>query len=960
MKRPRSVGTAKAMQRKAKVNKTGMKFKDYFRKQKSVMTNKSFLYCLFFPGLMFLITGCIEEEHIITEVNFEEAEFAPFVEPDFPFITTSVDARNLGPGFPAMNVTPRCLALQLGNESYACFDTDLLRWSVGWTGEFLPMVTMAQISYSDFNNKDNQIPGISGEPKLATGHYPGWVAGEPSFSDPRPPALHPDDPSWGPLPEDLGRWNGVYLTDSGPVLSYSVRGTDIYELPGSVAVEDETVFTRTFRVGPGEESLFLSAAEVPSAVRSEIQPGRAEIHHNDSTSTVMLLSATSEEDVVTLDIREERYMTASVSGREHPVEFTLMVWTGSSGGSGQIETHSGNTSLEIPSVREGAENLWADRVQTRGRVSPDTAAYVVDELTLPVPNPWNRNVRVVDIAFFEDGRAAVVTFEGDVWIVEGINRDLDSLEWTRFASGLYEPQSIEIVDGEIYTYGKDGIIHLHDLNGDGAADFYENFSNLITQSIETREWASDMVAKPDGGFYVAKGGALDMGPAGLSEAVASGFRTGSQHTGVILEISEDGRSAGLFASGFRGPYLGIHPETGLLTASDQQGHFVPSTPLFVVHEGDFAGVEITAHRDPVPEETPPLLWIPHEVDRSGTSQVWVTSDRMGSLNNGLIHLSYGRPGLFRVLIDSTGSGMQGGISTIPGEFPAPMMKGIVNPEDGQLYIAGFTLWGTNSEGVAALTRLRYTGKESLLPASFRAGEGGVILRFDEELDEEAVQAISNYRVQRWNYQRTEEYGSGHYRPDGSPGQELLPVFSAHVSDDRKGVFLAVPGIEKVQQMQLSYSLKTASGTALDDDFWFTVHHAEPIDLAAEGFTGLDTEDLLVGSPAGTGEDPEGMEEPVTAERGEELFRRSGCIGCHTTDGSEGTGVGPTMLGLFGSERNFQDSPATVADEAYIREAIIQPGTEIVEGYDEGMPSFLGILSDDEIESIILYIRSLAE
>src|SRR5690606_33637709 len=136
----------------------------------------------------------------------------------------------------------------------------------------------------------------------------------------------------------------------------------------------------------------------------------------------------------------------------------------------------------------------------QGSVSPDTAAYVTDILTLPLPNPWKRNVRVADVAFFDGHHAAVVTFSGDIWIVDGIDKDLKQLKWRRFASGLYEPMSIQIVDGTLYAYGKEGIVRLHDLNGDGVADFYENFANQMEQSLGSREWAADMVSAPGGGF----------------------------------------------------------------------------------------------------------------------------------------------------------------------------------------------------------------------------------------------------------------------------------------------------------------------------------------------------------------------------------------------------------------------------------------------------------------------------
>src|SRR5699024_9963592 len=194
-----------------------------------------FLSVCLLAGLL-VMSSCSEKKpDLIKKVDFKKAEFAPFVEPDFPFITTTVDARKLGPAFPDDNVVPRCLALQLGEQAYACFDTDMLRWAVAWTGDFLPMVTMAQISYRDFHNKDNKIPEPLGTPQIATGLYPGWMGANPSFTDPRPPAPNPDGPSWGPVSPEKGRWNGVYLQGDQVVLSYSVRGTDIYEKPGIIA-----------------------------------------------------------------------------------------------------------------------------------------------------------------------------------------------------------------------------------------------------------------------------------------------------------------------------------------------------------------------------------------------------------------------------------------------------------------------------------------------------------------------------------------------------------------------------------------------------------------------------------------------------------------------------------------------------------------------------------------------------
>jgi mono/diheme cytochrome c family protein len=908
---------------------------------------------LLLAGLL-LTTGCREKP--ISKVNFEEVKFAPFVEPDFPFVTTSMDGRKLGPGFPQDNIAARCLALQLGNEAYACFDMDMLRWSVAWTGAFLPMVTMAQISYNDFFNKNNKIPTIGGDPKIATGQYPGWGGEKPQFTDPRPPATHPGDLPWGPLPAEKGRWNGTYLVGKEVVLAYTVAGVDIFENPGSIKKEGEVAFTRTIQIGSPKAPLTMVAAEVTDGVRSEVSGNTAYIYHGPNGDKVTAIGLAGGTPGLRIEIIDNRYAVVQVAASKEELNFALVMWQGAVGQKGLFAQMLAEKKVALPNFRKGGPAHWKEPVFTRGQLSPDTAAFVTDQLTLPLPNPWNRNVRVVDVAFFDAKRAALVTFEGDVWLVDGIDRNLSKLKWRRYASGLYEPQSIEVVNGSLYVYGKEGIVRFQDLNGDGVADYYENFSNLMAQSIETREWASDMVQAPDGSFYVAKFGALDLGPEASSPKRLMGFRAGSPHDGSILKISPDGRSMETYATGFRGPYLGINPKTGQVSASDQQGNYMPSTPVMLVNKGDYYGVPATAHRDPLPAATPPLLWLPHRVDRSGISQVWVHSEKMGPLNGEMIHLSYGRPGLFRVMVDNTGEGVQGVASVLPGTYPAPTMKAAVNPGDGQLYVTGFSLWGSNSNNLSAFIRLRYTGQEALLPQKAQVREGGVLIRFGNELDEATATDPKNFSVKRWNYERTEKYGSGHFKPDGSVGEEQLPVLGAYLSDDRKALFLAVPNVEKVMQMEVSYDLKTAQGSAVKDVLWFTVNAVVKPDLAAEGFRDLRLEDLeLDNGPAIVAESGE---EPASVELGSQLFLKMGCIACHATDGNNQGRTGPGLKGLFGSERPFRDGTSAKADAAYIRESILKPGEKVVQGFEPGMPSFLGVLSDPQVESIVLYIKTL--
>src|SRR5690625_2446412 len=162
--------------------------------------------------LLIVMASCKNPpENIISHNDFDSLQLAPYVEPDFPFITTSMDLRNMSSGLPADNVVSRGIVTRLADSTYACFDTDLLRWSAGWTGDFISLTGMAQISYDDFFNKRNKFPKVLGKPKIGTGIYPGWESRKSTWEDPREKIPQHRNYAWGPVPESVGRYGGLYL-----------------------------------------------------------------------------------------------------------------------------------------------------------------------------------------------------------------------------------------------------------------------------------------------------------------------------------------------------------------------------------------------------------------------------------------------------------------------------------------------------------------------------------------------------------------------------------------------------------------------------------------------------------------------------------------------------------------------------------------------------------------------------
>lgn len=93
-------------------------------------------------------------------------------------------------------------------------------------------------------------------------------------------------------------------------------------------------------------------------------------------------------------------------------------------------------------------------------------------------------------------------------------------------------------------------------------------------------------------------------------------------------------------------------------------------------------------------------------------------------------------------------------------------------------------------------------------------------------------------------------------------------------------------------------------------------------------------------------------------RGQLLANERGCLSCHTTDGTPS--VGPTWKGLAGSSRPLTSGDSLVADDTYLLESIVDPAAKVVVGFDPIMPpDFRDVFSDQELNDLVGYIRSLS-
>lgn len=860
----------------------------------------------------------------VVEAKPEPATWAEFVEPDFPFCSSVLDARELGAGWPTNNLTPRGLILNLGNDCWACFDTELLRMSVIWEGKGITPVSMAQGSYRDAGHKapegQEKLPQIIGTPWIANGIYPGWQSGERTImADPREAGPDKREVGRGALPESLGRFKAVQLTQRGVCLEYEVTGASVREWVESRIADGHGQVQRRFHLEGVREPLWLVL-------------GQRGLNRMQRAQTTLLADHTVRNLVEEIET-PDGLATVRVKPSDKPIEFGVIM--------AMVSSAKKWTSVTARAADAVASVRWPERITTTGKLSSAKDAYVLDEIPLPLANTRKRNVRLADIAFFRDGRAATVTFDGEVWIVSGLQDKLNEVRWQRFASGLHEPLSLCIRDGDIFVFDRNGIWRLRDTDGNGEADVHELFSNAFAQTAETREFANSMKLAPDSSFIIAKGGQQGS--------------TLGKHNGTVLRVSPDGKAVTVIGWGLRQPFIGVHPKTGMVTASDQQGNYVPATPLHLIRDHQYYGFLTGLQpREKYPGPiADPLTWIPHPINASGATQVWLSDARMGPLNDAFIHFGYNRAEIFLVLLNARAARMQAAVVSLTRDLDFAPLSGAVNPADGQLYVTGFQIWGTTAKQTSGLARVRYTGAPSTLPREVAPMDKGILLRFDVALDARKATDPANFSVERWNYRRTSNYGSPHFKLDGSTGQEWMTPSSAYLSRDGKSVFIGIRDMKAVMQMRFGWALATRTGTNFEQNAYFTPNELTKFEPAAEGFEPV-TIDLTprTSHPTAT---------PVTVEEGRKLAQLVGCAACHSTDSATGPKVGPTWKGLFGSQREFKDGEPAVADEAYLRESILEPTAKVVLGFeknDTGMPSYAGVLTDAQVQALVLYIKTL--
>jgi mono/diheme cytochrome c family protein len=324
-------------------------------------------------------------------------------------------------------------------------------------------------------------------------------------------------------------------------------------------------------------------------------------------------------------------------------------------------------------------------------------------------------------------------------------------------------------------------------------------------------------------------------------------------------------------------------------------------------------------------------------------------------------LSYGYGSWYQILRNDDYADYnraQGTIVPLSGEFRAGGMRGAINPKDGMFYAVGSDGWGNYSLDDGSLERVRYTGEPYPMLKKVHGYENGIELHFSSKLSGKAASQAKSYFVQQWNYEYSPAYGSLEYsvkRPS-QEGHDRVRVKSVRILPDEKSVFLEIPNLLPALQTHIFAELETEEGPLEMNAFATLVH----LDKAKKGFAEpmpalkSRTASLRIrGSKAdkervalNTANTPKGR-----IRAGETLFKMF-CIGCHGPEGKGLPSIAPTL-----------HSDWVSGDREILVKVLLKGlGGQIkvngeLQNYEAAMPGFGPALGDDEIASILSYVRS---
>jgi len=460
--------------------------------------------------------------------------------------------------------------------------------------------------------------------------------------------------------------------------------------------------------------------------------------------------------------------------------------------------------------------------------------------TLPIPH--NIELEVGGMATIPDGRLAVSTRRGEIWMVE--NPYSATPFYKLFASGMHEVLGLNFHKGSLYAVQRGELTKLTDQNGDGSADHYQNIANWELEG-NYHEYSYGPVFDAQDNMYLT----FNVAWVGFGEAKLSKWR------GWMVKVSPDGTLSPV-ASGLRSPAGIMMNSAGDIFYTENQGDWVGSGRITHLEKGDFAGhasslvwsnepgSPMTTQISDVPDNSEPMykaaekvknlklpaVWYPHTLMGISTADmIEDVNGNMGPFFKGQYFVSdQGHSKVMRMMLEKINGQYQG----ICFPFREGWQSGLLRlswGNDGSMF-GGMTSrgWGSTGKDLFGLQRMLWSGETPFEMAEVHAMSDGFEITFTKPVDVSTAIQAANYDINSFNYQYHHFYGSPVIENKTHAIKAIL------ISDDHTKVRLVLDEARRFYIHEIKpKGVKDANGELLLHDVGYYTLNNIPVGMTAD-------------------------------------------------------------------------------------------------------------------------------
>ena len=392
--------------------------------------------------------------------------------------------------------------------------------------------------------------------------------------------------------------------------------------------------------------------------------------------------------------------------------------------------------------------------------------------TLSIPE--DVKLEVGGLAVLQDGRIAVSTRRGDIWMID--NAYSTQPHYTRFASGMHEVLGLNYRNGSFYCTQRGELTKVTDTDNDGQADRYEPIYKFDL-SGNYHEYAYGPIFNKEGDMFVA----LNVAWIGYGEGL------GKWH-GWLLKVKEDGTMEPI-ATGLRSPAGIMVNSSNDIFYAENQGDWVGSGRVTHLEKGDFAGnagglrwtkepespLRLTRedlakvdNGQPMHEAAKiikelklPAVWFPHTLMGISTADILedTTQGAFGPFAGQYFVSDQGHSKIMRMTLEKVNGKYQGACYPFREGFASGLIR-LRFGVDGSVF-GGMTSRGWSSTGTEpyALQRLVWTGKIPFEMKNILAKPDGFEIEFTSPVNKASAQDPAHYEINGFTYHYHHQYGS---------------------------------------------------------------------------------------------------------------------------------------------------------------------------------------------------------